>query len=73
LTARERIPPREGASNNLLGYVWFWLLAALVLLALGIATLTSVEHARRIGLALIVLAVGCLALAYVIRRAALND
>ena len=61
---------RDGdADERVAVFLSFWIIAGLVLLALGIATFVALHHGHRVGLALAALSAPCLVVAYLIRRA----
>jgi hypothetical protein len=57
------------AAERWRGYFAFWVGAALLLIGLGVATLVAVHHGRRLAVFLVFLGAGCVAIAFLVRRA----
>jgi hypothetical protein len=64
-----KVSATRTSSERLEAFLAFWLVAALVLFGLGVATLAAVDRGRRLAAFFIFLAAVCLAIAYLVQRA----
>jgi hypothetical protein len=66
---RRAASDREPGSSPRLwdGYLAFWLVAAVVLVGIGLGTVATASHELRLGIALIVLGGGCALFAHFVR------